>query len=370
MAYKRYHGAVYSVVSALEFEKHYRYCIKLRPFQIIGKYDDSHNDKVAYSKINIWFTHWIQANVNTIYLTYKNVKGIWVNIVCNIDKPEGDALEDHYDGGTAYRIFQQNVHLNNLAGNKMFGHVDPITNKFTFIIKNLGVNPVEKLPLGATIKNVYGYDMHAAFLAGCKGDFPDTTKDPRYLGLLKEGYIGFNIDGSVVRTVGEPCFVSFPVTKLPTLEAWADKMDAKILAARQAGDKQRKKDLKNIYTYAIGIMAKHNPFVRNVIIDNCLLAMKKYMNDDTIYSVTDSIYSTTKRDDLPIGEHIGEFSYEGCYDFERTSAGYHWGAKKSERGAKKTARKILDYPVVESATELTQLMRRRFINEIQNTKKA
>ena len=60
-------------------------------------------------------------------------------------------------------------------------------------------------------------------------------------------------------------------------------------------NKQKLYDLKHEYTDAIGMICRHNPFFHNMIVYRSMEIMEKLYDENTVYSVTDSIGETNNR---------------------------------------------------------------------------
>lgn len=340
--YKQYSKAKYLNVSKEEFEKQLKYCKKYLLYGINEKYDDFRDSclkNMTPAEYNVNYPssayYYYVVKITKAYLTYKRYDK-WINIYYNLENPEGGELVRSYNGGEAYRYLQRYAHIPALDKEKGYGYErverPGQSDKIKWSIKNIMPSPYvnEKIEVNKYYK-VYYYDKHRAFLEGCKGLFPD-TEHCEFLTTIKEGQVGFNEDGIPNYVVGEFCLYVFNLIEIEGLSKWADRMEEKILDAKKKGDKQKTYDLKHMYTDAIGMLCRHNPFIHNVIVDNCMKYMNEAMDENTLYSVTDSIISTVERKDLKQGIHTGEFEQD-CVGidiyFSKTSAGYQLYTKNN-----------------------------------------
>ena len=72
------------------------------------------------------------------------------------------------------------------------------------------------------------------------------------------------------------------------------------------------------------MLRNHNIFIYNCILyrENCV--MKSLVDENTLWSTTDSIVSLIERPDLPITNKVGDFKIEHTGDFAYTEHGYQW----------------------------------------------
>lgn len=87
----------------------------------------------------------------------------------------------------------------------------------------------------------------------------------------------------------------FDLTDDAPYAAWATKTLAKLSTMSKGIEKDK---IKNVPRYAVGQMQNHNPFIRCLVVDTCTKLIKSLMDENTIYSNTDSIVSLTQRPDI------------------------------------------------------------------------
>lgn len=166
--------------------------------------------------------------------------------------------------------------------------------------------------------NCYGYDMTSAYGWALMQPIPDTTKPPRFNSEVKEGEIGFCMDGSTEYEGGYGNII------FPLMESPFKRFVNKWFGIKKYGTKEESIKAKQMLNYAVGYMQRTNPFIRNTIVNRCNDKIKMYMDENTLYCNTDSIVSLVPRKDLPLGDRIGEFHLEHQGTFAYTGFNYQW----------------------------------------------
>ena len=164
----------------------------------------------------------------------------------------------------------------------------------------------------------YGYDMTSAYGWALLQPIPDTTKEPRFYDEVKEGEIGFCMDGTVEYNGGYANII-FPLMASPF-----EKFVNKWFGIKKYGNKEESAKAKQMINFAVGYMQRTNPFIRNTIVNRCNDKIKMYMDENTLYCNTDSIVSLVPRNDLPIGSKIGDFHLEHEGVFAYAGFNYQW----------------------------------------------
>ena len=328
--YKRDLAPHYVNISDKDFNKHLEWCKENRPICVNAKYEEIKNtyeDKYEFNRrYPSGMCYYLKTTVSKIYLTYK--KGDkWYNYDYNAANPEGGELKPTYTGGDAYRHLQQYAHIPDLKGKYGYTlyHRSGKSDGIMWNIKNLMPAPyVNKDYMYDRDTYVYVYDMHRAFLKACFGPYPDTTVEPKMMSRIGENEVGFDENGiPILEDDGHSHLYVFPLVKNPGIEKWAKYMNKKILDLKdKQGKEQELYDAKHEYTDAIGMICRHNPFFHNMISGRCIFYMEKLIDKNTIRSVTDSIVSLVPRDDLELGEDMGQFNLEFEGYYYATDSGY------------------------------------------------
>lgn len=156
------------------------------------------------------------------------------------------------------------------------------------------------------IKDCYEYDLNSAYTAAIYDHIPDLFH-PHYepFHKVQKGHVGFIIDDQLTMIeAGKSCDISFQLIETPK-ELKKFFTDFYELKSKSIG--VDKKEAKAMLNYPIGYSQRYNPFFRAYIVHKCNKYIKKFMDKDTVIWNTDAIYSKRKRNDLPIGDGIGQF---------------------------------------------------------------
>ena len=200
--------------------------------------------------------------------------------------------------------------------------------------------PEVKAPFSASPYNTYNeiydgkrvyayyYDMNSAYanvMANYR--FPDT----RFMEFQREvgdDEIGFDFEGEL-RFAGEYAQYVFPLTKDKPFERFARYY---YNLKKNAKDNYERSKYKEQLNVPVGLLQRHNPFLRAYIVNMCSKIMTDIvepLGDDWILSNTDSIISRVPLD-LKIGNDIGEWKFKegniavfkSCYQWEKEKPKY------------------------------------------------
>lgn len=167
------------------------------------------------------------------------------------------------------------------------------------------------------------YDMNSAYSNAMLQTMPDTSKKPLYHKRLEKGEIGFKYDKDnclkCVTEVGKLCYYVFKEIESPYkrfVEHWYN-----VKKTSTGRDREKAKEILN---YCVGYLQKINPFIRCRIVTYCNDLIQSLMDENTIYSNTDCIVSRVERNDLNIGENIGQFKVEKFGFFALKGKNYQW----------------------------------------------
>lgn len=169
----------------------------------------------------------------------------------------------------------------------------------------------------------YEYDVNSAYGAAMLGEMPDTSA-PMRAGYVKKNEIGFielpkkNGDGlTLVSTRSGYSSFIFPAMESPFkafVENWYKKKQNPETRAKAKG----------VLNYSIGYLQRVNVFLRAAILTACNNHIRTLLNEDSIYSNTDSIVSLTPREDLIIGDGVGEWKKDNEGPFAFVGFNYQW----------------------------------------------
>ena len=159
---------------------------------------------------------------------------------------------------------------------------------------------------------VYGYDINSAYPFAMTKPMPD-TRNMYFDTVIGENQVGFDRLLNVITTKGIKCPYVCDLVESPFLKFVQDHYAKK----KTAVSKEQRQKEKSYLNIATGIIAIHNPFIRNMIIYHSNTYLKSFVEDyldqeegGVVYCNIDSIYSVDKRDDIPVGPDLGQFKLE------------------------------------------------------------
>lgn len=167
--------------------------------------------------------------------------------------------------------------------------------------------------------NAYMYDINSAYATVMATKrFPDTSVTPQAKVVGKDE-IGFNGDGELIHEGGFAYWV-FPLMESPYkkfVETWYSKK-------KNAKNKKEKTKAKAVLNYYVGMLQRHNCFLRAFIVNSCNELIKNLIDPETtLMSNTDSIVSTKPLPNLKVGEELGEWKMKtGCIAYIGNN--YQW----------------------------------------------
>lgn len=284
---------VYTEITQHEFNKHVNYVKSTIKDIRRGKYQEFITDPlhVAYLK---------QATTK-YYLTYK-IGGKWRNFVTDLTKKYEDDFEDKVVSPTrAYALFKRFV--------KFKDDTSPVNvvSPFSYYNPKYVNNRYE---------NCIGYDMNNARLASCKNLLIPYERINEYR-APREGEVGFLFDGKPIYGPSTTkCRDLFKCKIDANLNKWVDYVSNKIL--------EDKAHWKKVHNYSIGMLRRHNIFIYNCIMYKENTVMSSLIDENSLWSTTDSIVSLVEGPDIPISTIVGEFKIEHKGSFAYTEHGYQW----------------------------------------------
>lgn len=168
---------------------------------------------------------------------------------------------------------------------------------------------------------VYEYDLNSAYSSIVLDGIPDLEHPSKIeLGNVKvnKGEIGFLFD-EVMSLVepGQKADIKFKM--IPCPEGLRNFVEKYYNLKKTTTGKERAK-AKLTMNAAIGYCQRYNPFLRAYIIHRCNEKIERLIDENTLLWNTDAIFSTKRRNDLEIGQEIGQFKeikinrfrYKGC----------------------------------------------------------
>lgn len=180
-------------------------------------------------------------------------------------------------------------------------------------------------------ENCIEYDRRSAYAAALLEPIPDTRVIPREKDYVKKGEIGFKTDRIGYNQNEEQLYAIFeeglyadyiyPAIESP-FKSFANYYYSKRLhATGKEADR-----VKQILNYSIGYIRRKNPFIHSCILSRARYFIESLIDENTLYSNTDSLVSRVPRPDLEplIGDEIGKFRIQHKGSFAYTISGYQW----------------------------------------------
>lgn len=199
----------------------------------------------------------------------------------------------------------------------------------------------EKLS-GKRYEHCYCYDRNSAYSAAMLEPIPNTNVIPRRYDNVKKGEIGFRVmERGITNEIhlyaifeeGYYADYIFPAIESPFkhfVEQYYEK--------RKKAKGIEKDRIKQILNYAVGYIRRKNPFIHSCILSRSRYYIESLIDENTLYSNTDSIVSREKRLDIEklVGPEIGQFKVEHKGSFAYNGSGYQWNYESpSIRGRSK-----------------------------------
>lgn len=297
--FKHYHIS-YKEVSVEEFNNHLEETKYWKTYKCeYEKFEELNTTTQRYTRF---------LSVKRLYatLSYKLNGKKWVNIKTNISKDYTDFESTVCnDPVRAYAIFARVVKPKEYREN----------------VSNIG--PYQLYPnIKTAIKYDYAicYDINKSYFNAMNNPMP-TEMVAKYR-CPNKGEVGFTISGHIVIGPSEfECDYIFKLERIGGLDRYREIYLNKL---NNAKTKEEKKHYKFEINSSVGNLANHNPFLRNMIVWYANNFIKSKVDENTIYSNTDSIVSTVKRDDLEIGSNVGQFKIEHEGPVIIKGSAYQW----------------------------------------------
>lgn len=165
----------------------------------------------------------------------------------------------------------------------------------------------------------YSYDINSSYSWAMQQDMPDARSECAvYQAPVKNGYIGFDIDGN--RVTKGFAFIQFPLIESPFkrfVEVWYNRK-------RKAKTALERNKAKQVLNYCVGYLQNINPYIRSQILGLANERIMSFRDEDTVYMNTDSIVSIKKRNDIVLSDSIGGFKNDHCGYFAFKGYDYQW----------------------------------------------
>lgn len=311
--------------------KHLKYCKENRLLAPSEDWARMQRIPSVYYTISVMYTR--------IILRYQGNGNPYTEYIFNLD---GGKNTQQISGLRTYNLLQRLSHKGvvDLSNNWKYYDKDFDCWKIGHIAGLIYFNPKYN---GQRFENCYEYDRNNSYSAAMLEDIPDTRVEPRMYGTVGKGEIGFRemtrgyTDEIFLYAVFEEGFLAdyiFPAMESPFkkfVEFYYNKRE-------KTKNKMEQEKMKQILNYSIGYIRRKNPFVHSCILSRARYYIEELIDENTLYSNTDSIVSLGRRVDLDkkLGHNIGDFKIKHKGSFAYNNSGYQWNKEiPSVRGRSK-----------------------------------
>ena len=195
---------------------------------------------------------------------------------------------------------------------------------------------------GQRFDNCVCYDRNSAYSSAMLEPIPDTKVIPRRNDYVKKGEIGFR-EMAVGYDEGIHFYAVFEEGLLaeyifPAIESPFQKFVEFFYNKRAKATGIEADKVKQMLNYAVGYIRRKNPFIHSCILSRARYYIENLIDENTLYSNTDSIISKVPRPDIEkmVGKGLGQFKVEHKGNFAYNGSGYQWNFESpSIRGRSK-----------------------------------
>ena len=319
------------VLDYKEFNKHLKFCQENRLLAPSESWAKLQRIPMVYYTIRILYTR--------IILKYQGNGHKYTEYIFNLD---GGTKTQQISGLRTFNLLQRmsNKGVVDLSNNWKYFDFEYNQWKVGQIAGLIYFNPKYN---GQRLDNCYEYDRNNSYSAAMLEDIPNTKVEPRMYGEVRKGEIGFRemrrgytdeIYLYAVFEEGKLADYIYPAIESP-FKKFVEYYYKKREAAKTASEQEK---MKQILNYSIGYIRRKNPFVHSCILSRARYYIEALIDENTLYSNTDSIVSLGRRVDLDkkLGHNIGDFKIKHKGQFAYNESGYQWNKEiPSVRGRSK-----------------------------------
>lgn len=179
-------------------------------------------------------------------------------------------------------------------------------------------------------ENCVCYDRRSAYSSAMLEPIPNTNVLPRRFGRVGKNEIGF-IEMELGYNEESHFYAVFEEGRqadyiYPAIESPFKHFVEYFFNKRKKAKGVETDKLKQTLNYAVGYIRRKNPFIHSCILSRARFYIEALIDEDTLYSNTDSIVSRVRRPDLDalVGDNVGDFKVEHKGSFAYTESGYQW----------------------------------------------
>jgi len=319
------------VLDYKEFNKHLKFCQENRLLAPSESWAKLQRIPMVYYTIRVLYTR--------IILKYQGNGHKYTEYIFNLD---GGTKTQQISGLRTFNLLQRmsNKGVVDLSNNWKYFDFEYNQWKVGQIAGLIYFNPKYN---GQRLDNCYEYDRNNSYSAAMLEPIPNTKVEPRMYGEVRKGEIGFRemrrgyTDEMYLYAVFEEGMLAdyiYPAIESP-FKKFVEYYYHKREAAKTASEQEK---MKQILNYSIGYIRRKNPFVHSCILSRARYYIEDLIDENTLYSNTDSIVSLGRRVDLDkkLGHNIGDFKIKHKGQFAYNESGYQWNKEiPSVRGRSK-----------------------------------
>lgn len=301
-----------------EMNKHLLFCQKYRLQAPSEEWVKMQKIKRCYYTLELLFTR--------VILRYQGQGNLYTEYIFQLDGSE------HAQAISGLRTFSLLQRMSNK------GVVD-LTNNSEWYDKEYdrwklatigGLIYFNKKYMNSRYENCIEYDKRSAYAHALIQPIPNTKVLPRRNDRVRKGEIGFrtfsqgyNDENNLYAIFEEGAFAEYIYPEIPSPFV----NFANYYFEKRKNAKGREADrVKQILNYSIGYIRRKNPFIHSCILSRARYDIESLIDENTLYSNTDSLVSLVPRVDLEprVGDNIGEFRVQHKGSFAYTESGYQW----------------------------------------------
>ena len=303
-----------------EMNQRIKFCIENRFYAPTEDY--------ARDKVNRQYYYTLDIKYTKLILRYKPKGETYGEYVFALD---GSEKAQQINGALAFNLLQRmsNSGVVDLTGN--WNYYDSNNDQWLVghIAGLLWFNPKYE---GGRYPNCIEYDTNNSYSYAMLGDIPETKSKPRLNDYVKEGEIGFRLtqrgisEENYLYAIFEPGrYADYIYKAIPS--PFENFVKYYYNKRKKAKDSKEREKIKQILNYAVGYIARKNPFIHSCILSRARYRIEQFIDvNTTLYSNTDSIVSMCPRPDIEelLGDEVGQFHINHKGDFAYNGSGYQW----------------------------------------------
>ncbi len=301
-----------------EMNKHLRFCRDNRILAPSEAWVNLQKIKRAYYTLDIMYAR--------IILRYCGNGNRYAEYIFYLD---GSEHHQTVSGMRAFNVLQRMSHKGvvDLTGNKDYYDPEYDTWSLGSVAGLIYFNPKY---INMRFENCICYDRRSAYSAAMLEPIPDTNVLPRRNSIIKEGEIGFRqmecglTNESHFYAIFEPGYLAEYI--FPAIESPFKSFVEYFYKKREKAKGVEADRVKQTLNYAVGYIRRKNPFIHSCILSRARYYIESLIDENTLYSNTDSIISKEPRPDLEklVGPKVGQFKVEHKGSFAYSKSGYQW----------------------------------------------